>query len=140
MVIQPQGIDNPGWPRQLLGLVRTWLGTGIQPRLVWSAVECIAGADFVLTVSLNGAILAQAYGVPWAAYDDGYIDAPPKWYDWAAYLGVNLEFVTNLAQGERWWARSGCHGGVRDLAPLLAAFPYPAIPQRDVFFDPKEVQ
>lgn len=129
MIFQPQGVGQPGWLRQLLGLVRTWVGMGIQPRTVWPAVECLAGADFILTGSLHGAILAQAYGVPWAAYDDGYVDAPPKWQDWAAYLGVDLEFAANLAEGERWWARSGCHGVVRDLAPLLAAFPYPAIPQ-----------
>lgn len=133
MVIQPQGISTPGWPRQLLGLVRTWLGTGIQPCAAWATVECIAGAGFVLTGSLHGAILAQAYGVPWAAYDDdGYIDAPPKWQDWAAYLGVNLEFVANLAEGERWWARSGRHGKIRDLARLLAAFPYPVVPQQSI--------
>jgi len=88
------------------------------------AVAQIAGASFVLTGSLHGAILAQAYGVPWAAYYDGYVDTLPKWYDFAAYLGIDLDFVYNLAEGERWWATYGRKGKLRDLRPLLAAFPH----------------
>lgn len=140
MVIQRQGFRNPGWRRQLLGLTRTWLRTGIRLRTTWPAVEWIAGAGFVLTGSLHGAILAQAYGVPWAAYDDGYIDAPPKWQDWAAYLGVDLEFAANLTDGERWWAQCGRHGRVRDLAPLLAAFPYPFVSRQPIPSDTKSGQ
>jgi len=97
----------------------------VQLRTTWRAVERIAGAAFVLTGSLHGAILAQAYGVPWAAYDDGYIDAPAKWQDWAAYLGVRLAFVADLAAGQQWWQSEGNRGALRDLEPLLAAFPYP---------------
>lgn len=123
-VIQRQGIGHTGW-RQVVATVRGWLRHGVQPYTPWGAVERIAGADFVLTGSLHGAILAQTYGVPWAAYDDGYVDAPAKWLDWAAYLGVKIEFVTDLAAGDRWWQAEGRRGIVRDLDPLLAAFPYP---------------
>lgn len=125
MVLQPQGFSNPGWSRQLLGLVRTWLKWGVQPHTVWFAVECIAGAGFVLTGSLHGAILAQAYGVPWAAYDDGYVDAPEKWHDWAAYLGIEINFAPTLDAGRRWWEQTGRYGRIRSLRPLLKAFPYP---------------
>jgi hypothetical protein len=97
---------------------------GIQTCDLWQAVGRIAGADFVLSGSLHGAILAQAFGVPWAAYDDGYVDAPPKWTDWAAYLNVDLELVRTLKDGRSWWARLGRHGRIRSLAPLLRAFPY----------------
>jgi hypothetical protein len=119
--------DMPNVRRKLRGQVETFLGQAILsidcPTLM-EAVAQIAGASFVLTGSLHGAILAQAYGVPWAAYYDGYVDTLPKWYDWAAYLGTELDFVRNLAEGEKWWARYGRHGKVRDLRPLLAAFPY----------------
>lgn len=127
MVIQPQGIGRPGWLRQLAALAKTWLEWGMAPRTTRSAVNRLAGAGFVLTGSLHGAILAQAYGIPWAAYDDGYIDTAAKWQDWATYLGVELAFAANLTEGERWWMRSGRFGVVRDLSPLLAAFPYPIV-------------
>lgn len=91
---------------------------------VWSTVDRIAGASFVLTGSLHGAILAQAYGVPWAAYSDGYVDAPPKWADWGAYLGVEINFVKNLREGQEWWGDLGRYGRIRSLRPLVEAFPY----------------
>ena len=97
---------------------------GIQTRDLWDAVHRIAGAGFVLTGSLHGAILAQAFGVPWAAYNDGYVDAPPKWTDWAAYLNIDLELVRTLKDGRRWWAQFGRLGCIRSLSPLLRAFPY----------------
>ena len=124
-VIQTQRLGRAGWLRSVLGLGKTWLRQGQPPRTPWSAVERIAGADFVLTGSLHGAILAQAYGVPWSAYHDGYIDHPAKWLDWAAFLGIELEFVSTLAEGRQWWQSKGRRGAIRDLAPLLNAFPYP---------------
>lgn len=111
--------------RQLPGMVRAWVQRGIPMRTPWQAIHRIAGAAFVLTGSLHGAILAQAYGVPWAAYDDGYVDVPEKWYDWADYLGIQIRFVSTLAEGAQWWQTEGRNGAIRDLAPLLAAFPYP---------------
>jgi Polysaccharide pyruvyl transferase len=124
-VIQRQGVGTAGWYSQLLGLNKSWLCLGIRPYTPWGAVERIAGASFVLTGSLHGAILAQAYGVPWAAYDDGYVDAPPKWLDWGAYLGIPIAFVTDLKAGMGWWQTTGAQGRIRDIEPLLAAFPYP---------------
>jgi len=40
-------------------------------------------------------------------------------------LGITLEFVANLQSGQEWWQRVGQRGRLRDLQPLLAAFPYP---------------
>jgi hypothetical protein len=97
---------------------------GLHTRDLWDAVRRIAGAGFVLTGSLHGAILSQAFGVPWAAYDDGYVDAPPKWTDWAAYLNIDLELAGTLKDGRRWWTQLGRYGRVRSLGPLLRAFPY----------------
>lgn len=123
-VIQRQGIGRSGWQRQSLVLIKNWLCYGARPSTRWGAIARIAGADFVLTGSLHGAILAQAYSIPWAAYDDGYVDVPAKWLDWAAYLGVQLQFVTTLAAGQQWWRYEGQRGVVRDLHQLLEAFPY----------------
>lgn len=113
--------------RESLGILYRRVRYGVRVQGLWSAVSRIAGASFVLTGSLHGAILAQAYGVPWAAYDDGYVDAPAKWHDWAAYLGVEIEFVRTLEDGERWWRCHGYHGRIRSLRPLLNAFPYPIL-------------
>lgn len=125
LVVQRQRLGQPGWIRKMRELNSVWRRLGIQPHTTWGAVKQIAGASFVLTGSLHGAIIAQAYGIPWAAYDDGYVDAPPKWQDWAAYLGIRIEFVTTLAAGQQWWQKAGRQGKVRDLDALLAAFPYP---------------
>ncbi len=100
---------------------------GIKTRGLWDTVRLIAGAGFVLTGSLHVAVLAQAFGVPWAAYDDGYVDAPPKWTDWAAYLNVDLELVKTLKDGRSWWEHIGRQGRIRSLSPLLKTFPYEII-------------
>lgn len=113
-------VSVQGLPAMVIAAARL----GIRIRTSWQAIRHIAGAGFVLTGSLHGAILAQSYGVPWAAYDDGCIDTPPKWLDWAAYLGIQIEFVKTLAAGRRWWHSEGKRGTVRDLEPLLLAFPY----------------
>lgn len=97
---------------------------GIKTRGLWDTVRLIAGADFVLTGSLHGAILAQAFGVPWAAYDDGYVDAPSKWTDWAAYLNIDLELVETLKDGRSWWEHIGRLGRIHSLSRLLKTFPY----------------
>ncbi len=116
---------NPSVLRPLLGAAKHWCVQGIPVWSITKTIERIGGANFVLTGSLHAAILAQAYGVPWAAYDDGYINAPAKWQDWAAYLGVELSFVRNLTEGRRWWDKQGQFGCIRSLAPLLRSFPYP---------------
>jgi hypothetical protein len=85
----------------------------------------IATAGFVLTGALHGAVVAQAYGVPWAPWSRGYVDCPEKWLDWAEYLGIDLHFVEDRRGGEHWWRHHGSQGRTRHLAPLLDAFPYP---------------
>lgn len=100
----------------------TYLRTGVQS--VTKLVGAIAGSSFVLTGSLHGAIIAQAYDVPWAAYSDGYIDAPAKWMDWGAYLGVSISFCRSLVEGLEWWQSVGRYGRLRELRPLVESFPY----------------
>jgi len=124
---QVQFEDAPNVQRKVRSRLETMYGRtllSIDSPTLEEAVAQIAGASFILTGSLHGAILAQAYGVPWAAYYDGYVDTLPKWYDFAAYLGIDLDFVRNRVEGERWWATYGRFGKIRDLRPLLAAFPH----------------
>lgn len=112
-------------PGMVLRDLRRWIRlrqTGVAS--MWATVDRIAGASFVLTGSLHGAILAQAYGVPWAAYTDGCVDSPSKWRDWADYLGVTVSFTRSLGEGQAWWREHGRAGRLRDLTPLLRSFPY----------------
>jgi len=91
-------------------------------------VDRIAAAGFVLTGALHGAIVAQAYGVPWAPWAGTRVDCPAKWLDWAAYLGIESTHVADRRSGEKWWDRHGSTGRIRPLDPLLKAFPYQQLP------------
>ncbi len=116
------GVRPSPWGMWAMAKARLKLGVPIVTGR--QAINAIAGAGFVLTGSLHGAILAQAYSIPWAAYNDGYVDLPAKWHDWAAYLRVRIDFVSDLEAGLDWWRAQGSSGRIQDLDPLLTAFPY----------------
>lgn len=105
---------------------RRLVSAAVWPRGVESSVRALAGAHFVLTGSLHGAILCQAYGTPWAAYEDDGIDAPAKWQDLAALLDIDIALVRTVGAGEAWWDRTGQWARPPELEPFLAAFPYPS--------------
>lgn len=94
-------------------------------------VARIAAASFVASESLHGCIVAAAYGVPWAPMSVREeaqwceIGAAAKWQDWLEYLGLPHlpAFPKTLDDAWRWWESVGRHGRVRDLEPLLKAFP-----------------
>jgi hypothetical protein len=64
-------------------------------------IDAIVSARFVLTASLHGAIVAVAYGRPFAFWDPGVVDLPFKWEDFAASVGVPCRFVSTVAEGLR---------------------------------------
>lgn len=64
-------------------------------------VDAIAAADFVLSASLHGAIIAAAYGVPFAYWDNGHLDLPFKWEDFAASVAMPCAFAATVAEGRR---------------------------------------
>ena len=67
-------------------------------------VEKISGARFVLAGSMHAAIVAHAYGVPFALLNSEYIDCPPKWDDWFASVGLGSPvFVDNIIDGREWY-------------------------------------
>jgi hypothetical protein len=64
-------------------------------------LDKIASASFVLTGSLHGAIIACAYGRPFAFWDNGHVDIPFKWEDFAKSVNIPSTFVENVAQGRK---------------------------------------
>jgi hypothetical protein len=62
-------------------------------------VDAIAGARFVLAGALHAAVVAAAYDVPFAFMDNGHVDIPFKWRDFAASINVNLQFAQNVDDG-----------------------------------------
>jgi len=62
-------------------------------------LDKIASASFVLTGSLHGAIIACAYGRPFAFWNTGHVDVPFKWRDFARSVAIPEQFVANLAEG-----------------------------------------
>lgn len=56
-------------------------------------LERISGASLVVTESLHGAIVADAYRVPWVAVKFGPLFTPYKWQDWGSSLGVDMNFI-----------------------------------------------
>lgn len=54
-------------------------------------IERIAGARLVLTESLHGAIMADVYGVPWAAFATSGNFLSGKWVDWRRSCGDQFD-------------------------------------------------
>lgn len=105
------------------------LDPGIRRDQVWDFLQTIVDSELVLTASLHGAIIAQAYGRPWALcrVTNKTYDKPLKWTDWFMYLGIKTVFCENAIEATRWWKSVGKYGTVRDLDPLLSAFPKDSI-------------
>jgi Polysaccharide pyruvyl transferase len=58
-----------------------------------SVVQRISSARLVLTESLHGAILADVYGVPWAAFATSGNFGIPKWVDWCLSMHLPFELM-----------------------------------------------
>jgi hypothetical protein len=87
-------------------------------------IRRISGARFVLAGSLHAAIVASAYGVPFAFFKSEYLDCPPKWIDWASSIALpeeKIEFHQTLREGEQWYG--DVKGAIQRtrLLPLLEA-------------------
>ncbi len=87
-------------------------------------IDAIAAADFVLTASLHGAVVAHAYGVPFAYLNDRKIDVPFKWADFSSSIGFECDFVPTVAEGRKWHARNvGRRPAALSLDALIEAAP-----------------
>jgi hypothetical protein len=93
-------------------------------------VDAIAGADFVLSASLHGAIIAAAYGVKFAYWDNGRLDLPFKWDDFAASVAMPSVFAASVAEGRRVHADMIAPAlRLPALWPLLAVAPLAVRPE-----------
>ncbi len=85
----------------------------------------LASADFVLTASLHGAIIAAAYGTPFAFWDNGHLDVPFKWQDFTESVGMPCHFVKTVALGRQHYREeiAPAYRGL-PLTPILDVCPF----------------
>jgi len=91
-------------------------------------LDRIASAAFVLTASLHGAIIAAAYGRPFAFWNNGHLDVPFKWEDFASSIGIEAMFAGNAAEGRALYANMAPRIRLPRLAPILQVCPFEARP------------
>ena len=88
------------------------------------AIDVICSVDFVLAGALHAAIIACAYGKPFAYYVESHIDLPFKWLDFSASVNIPTVFVRDAEEGRRAWQSllaPSMH--LPALAPILEVFP-----------------
>jgi hypothetical protein len=96
------------------------------PRHLYRMIDAIQTADFVLTASLHGAIVALAYGRPFAYWSNGMLDLPFKWDDFAASVSITRKFAGNLEEGRVLYLREIVNQAkIPSLLPILSAAPFP---------------
>lgn len=91
-----------------------------------SFIDAIASADFVMANAMHAAVVALAYGVPFAFWRGSEINCPFKWADFAAGVGFDLPFCDSPAEGRVLYAaaRPDRAHAAMDLRPLLDVAPY----------------
>lgn len=87
-------------------------------------LDQIASADFVLSASLHGAIIACAYGRPFCFWDNGHLDVPFKWSDFAQSIGLEAVFAPDVAAARAVWADMAPRITIPPLAPILEVAPF----------------
>jgi succinoglycan biosynthesis protein ExoV len=97
-----------GWGRACADAGFTLLDPRGRPQDV---IAAISGAALVLTESLHGAILADAYGVPWVPFGSSKNFSTVKWADWLSSLEVRPVVSSITPPTPRIPARFGRHRG-----------------------------
>jgi hypothetical protein len=88
-------------------------------------LDKIASASFVLCGALHAAIIACAYGRPFAFWDNGHVDIPFKWQDFARSVNIPCRFVANVPEGERTYSDSiAPQLRIPPLSPILEICPF----------------
>jgi hypothetical protein len=84
----------------------------------------LCSSSFILTNSLHGAILAQAYGVPFSYGTVGdYLNCPFKWKDHSSAISAAHLFAANLEQGRTLYRDNFSRALTPDAARILEALP-----------------
>jgi hypothetical protein len=91
-------------------------------------LDKIASAGFLLTGSLHGAILACAFKRPFAFWDNGHVDIPFKWRDFAASINMPPIFVRNITEGIAFYDSVAEKIAVPRLTAILDVCPFVARP------------
>lgn len=95
-------------------------------------IRKIIGADLVVTESMHGAIMADAFRIPWAPIKISNQFNDHKWNDWAAGLGLTVNAPESLALPKKFWRLSDSFrsrrrtGGAREPATSNATAAKPS--------------
>jgi Polysaccharide pyruvyl transferase len=87
-------------------------------------LDKIASASFVLSGALHGAIPACAYGRPFSFWDNGRVDIPFKWQDFASSVNIPCVFAGNVAEGWRTYQDFSPQMRIPPLSPILEVRPF----------------
>jgi hypothetical protein len=91
--------------------------------------KSISAADFILCGSLHAAIVACAYKRPFAFWDTGHVDVPFKWRDFAASIGIQASFASDLKSGRQVYETVRGRIVTPKLTPLLGCCPFAVRPE-----------
>jgi hypothetical protein len=87
-------------------------------------IDALVSAKFILAGALHAAIVACAYGRPFAYFDSGYIDIPFKWADFAASIAIPCRFVKTIEEGSNCFKLQSNRCKIPPLTDLLSCAPY----------------
>jgi len=87
-------------------------------------IDSVASAGFVLSASLHGAVVAAAYGRPFAFWDNGHLDLPTKWEDFASYANFETHGIRTISDAITYYeSKIAPTLAIPSLWPLLANAP-----------------
>lgn len=126
---------TPAVPHLADAAVSAWV-----PSADWAlkTIGRISQAHFVLAESLHAAILAQAYGVPWAPFSHRWTKLKGlgyghflKWADWLASLTLPPidRYCADVQSASHWWQTVSPQIKVPDTEALRRAFPSSLTPE-----------
>ena len=89
-------------------------------------IDAIASAKFVMANAMHPAIIALAYGTPFAFWGGSGINYPFKWRDFSSGVGFDLRFAASYAEGVALYdeARPDLAWGKTELDGLLKVAPF----------------
>jgi hypothetical protein len=94
------------------------------PEALEKFVDDLCGSSFILTNSLHGAILAQAYGIPYSyGKVGGYLNCPFKWKDHSSVIGVECNFANHFNEAKDNYSYNFAHGRTPSAYRILTSLP-----------------
>lgn len=97
---------------------------------ILSFIDAVVAADFVLSASLHGAVTAVAFARPFSFWDNGAVNMPFKWRDFAASVAMPCRFQPTIAEARSHYATEiAPQLRIPALSPLLASAPLSVRPE-----------